>query len=155
AGVGKTALLDHLARRAGSGVRVERMVASESEMELAYAALQQLCGHMLHQLPHLPAPQREALETAFGLRDGSAPSPFLVGLAVLGLLTEVADDRPLLCLVDDAQWLDEASARAIAFVARRLDAEGIGIVLGMRVVDDAFADLPRLVVAGLGDEDAR
>jgi DNA-binding CsgD family transcriptional regulator len=155
AGVGKTALLDHLSLRAGSGVRVERIVASESEMELAYAGLQQLCGHMMHSMPHLPAPQREALETAFGLRDGAAPSPFLVGLAVLGLLTEVATEKPLLCIVDDAQWLDEASARAIAFVARRLDAEGVAIVLAMRVVDDEFADLPQLVITGLADEDAR
>jgi DNA-binding CsgD family transcriptional regulator len=155
AGVGKTALLDHVAQRAGASVRAERMVASESEMELVYAGLQQLCGHMMRSVAHLPAPQREALEVAFGLREGSAPSPFLVGLAVLGLLTEVATEKPLLCLVDDAQWLDDASARAIAFVARRLDAESVAIVLAMRVVDAEFADLPQLVVTGLGDEDAR
>jgi DNA-binding CsgD family transcriptional regulator len=155
AGVGKTALLDRAAERAGASVRVERMVASESEMELAYAGLQQLCGHMMGPANHLPAPQREALEAAFGLREGSAPSPFLVGLAVLGLLAEAAGDRALLCLVDDAQWLDEVSARAIAFVARRLDAEGIAIVLAMRTVDDELADLPQLVVEGLGDDDAR
>jgi hypothetical protein len=136
AGVGKTALLDRAAERAGASVRVERMVASESEIELAYAGLQQLCGHMMGSVVHLPAPQREALEAAFGLREGSAPSPFLVGLAVLGRFAEAAGERALLCVVDDAQWLDEVSARAIAFVARRLDAEGIAIVLAMRTVDD-------------------
>jgi DNA-binding CsgD family transcriptional regulator len=155
AGIGKTALLDRLVAGAGTHARVERMVASESEMELAYAGLQQLCAHMMGAAQRLPGPQREALETAFGLREASAPSPFLVGLAVLGLLTEVAGDRALLCVIDDAQWLDEVSARAVAFVARRLDAEGIAIVLAMRSVDDTAADLPQLVLRGLGDEDAR
>ena len=96
-------------------------------MELAYAGLQQLCGRMMSAVGRLPEPQRHALETAFGLREAPAPSPFLVGLAALGLLTEVAGDRALLCTIDDAQWLDEASARAVGFVARRLDAEGIAI----------------------------
>ncbi|HMJ34914.1 MAG TPA: AAA family ATPase [Baekduia sp.] len=156
AGVGKTALLDRTAARAAARLRVERMVASESEMELAYAGLQQLCGHMMGSVGHvLPAPQREALEGAFGLREAAAPSPLLVGLAVLGLLTEAAGDRALLCVVDDAHWLDEASARAVALVARRLDAEGVAIVLATRVVDRDFADLPQLVVEGLGDDDAR
>src|SRR3954451_7408705 len=123
AGVGKTALLNHAAARAAAHARVERLTASESEMELPYAALQQLCGHMMDAVGRLPEPQREALEAAFGLRHASAPSPFLVGLAVLGLITEAAGDRALLCIVDDAQWLDDASARAVAFVARRLDAE--------------------------------
>ncbi|MCW2983200.1 MAG: response regulator receiver protein, partial [Conexibacter sp.] len=155
AGIGKTALLDRMVAGAGTHARVERMVASESEMELAYAGLQQLCAHMMGAAQRLPGPQREALETAFGLREASAPSPFLVGLAVLGLLTEVAGDRALLCVIDDAQWLDEVSARAVAFVARRLDAEGIAIVLAMRSVDDTAADLPQLILRGLGDEDAR
>jgi DNA-binding CsgD family transcriptional regulator len=155
AGVGKTALLDRLAEGAAARLRVERMVASESEMELAYAGLQQLCWQMMDHADRLPAPQREALEAAFGLREAAAPSPFLVGLAVLGLLTEVADDDGLLCVVDDAQWLDEASARAVAFVARRLDAEGVAIVLAMRTVGEPFAELPQLVVEGLCDEDAR
>jgi DNA-binding CsgD family transcriptional regulator len=155
AGIGKTALLDRMVAGAGTHARVERMVASESEMELAYAGLQQLCGHMMGAAQRLPGPQREALETAFGLREASAPSPFLVGLAVLGLLTEVAGDRALLCVIDDAQWLDEVSARAVAFVARRLDAEGIAIVLAMRSVDDTAADLPQLRLRGLGDADAR
>ncbi|MFV2175563.1 AAA family ATPase [Actinomadura sp. LOL_016] len=155
AGVGKTALLEHAAARAADDIQVERIVASESEMELAYAGLHQLCGHMMGSAGHLPAPQREALEAAFGLREASAPSPFLVGLAVLGLLTEAAGDRALFCVVDDAQWLDEASARAVAFAARRLDAEGIALVLVMRTVGEVFGGLRRLVVEGLGEEDAR
>ncbi|MGI5171558.1 AAA family ATPase [Spirillospora sp. CA-253888] len=155
AGVGKTALLDRMAARAAADVRIERVVASESEMELAYAGLQQLCGPMMGAAGSLPAPQREAIETAFGLREAAAPSPFLVGLALLGLLTEAAGDRALLCVVDDAQWLDQASARAVAFAARRLGAEGIAIALGMRTVGEVFAGLPRMVVEGLDDHDAR
>ncbi|GAA2118150.1 LuxR family transcriptional regulator [Actinomadura napierensis] len=155
AGVGKTALLDRMVARAPAGVRIERVVASESEMELAYAGLHQLCGHLLDSAERLPVPQREALEVVFGLRRAAAPSPFLVGLALLGLLTEVAGDGALLCVVDDAQWLDEASARAVAFAARRLDAEGIAVVLAMRTVGEVFAGLQRLVVEGLGDGDAR
>lgn len=155
AGVGKTALLDDIVERAAPHVRVVRMVASEAEMELPYAGLQLLCGHMIDAAGDLPTPQREALEAAFGLRAAGEPNPFLVGLAVLGLLTANAGDRALLCVVDDAQWLDAVSARAIAFVARRLDAEGIALVLAMREVDDAFGDLPQLVVQGLGDDDAR
>ncbi|WP_445149953.1 AAA family ATPase [Baekduia sp. Peel2402] len=155
AGVGKTALLDLLTARAGTHVRVERMVASESEMELAYAGLQQLCSHMMGGVEQLPPAQREALQTAFGLREATAPSPFLVGLAVLGLLTAAAAERHLLCVVDDAQWLDDASARAVAFAARRLEAEGVAIVLAMRVVEPEFAELPRLEVEGLDDDDAR
>jgi DNA-binding CsgD family transcriptional regulator len=155
AGVGKTALLDAMVQRATAHVRIARIVASESEMELAYAGLQQLCSHMMSRVDDLPETQRDALQTAFGLRVGAAPSPFLVGLAVLGLFTSAATERHLLCVVDDAQWLDQASARAIAFVARRLEAEGVAIVLGMRVVDETFADLPQLVVDGLDDGDAR
>jgi DNA-binding CsgD family transcriptional regulator len=157
AGVGKTALLDRMVADAATDarVRVERIVASESEMELAYAGLQQLCGQMMGSAELLPVPQREALEAAFGLRQASAPNPFLVGLAVLGLLTEGAGEGSLLCVVDDAQWLDEASARAIAFAARRIDAEGIAIVLAMRTVGDAFGGLRRLAVEGLSDDDAR
>ncbi|MEV5572057.1 LuxR family transcriptional regulator [Spirillospora sp. NPDC052269] len=166
AGIGKTVLLDRMVAQAqaqagagagaqaGADVRVEQIVASESEMELAYAGLQQLCWPLMDSTGSLPAPQREAIEAAFGLREASAPSPFLVGLALLGLLTEAAGDRALLCVVDDAQWLDEASARAVAFAARRLDAEGIAIVLGMRTVGEVFAGLPRLAVEGLGNQDA-
>jgi DNA-binding CsgD family transcriptional regulator len=155
AGVGKTALLDHMARRAAPDVRVRRIVASESEMELAYAGLQLLCGPMMDSAEALPDPQREALETAFGLRVASAPSPLLVGLAVLGLLTDFAGDEALLCIVDDAQWLDDVSAQALAFASRRIEAEGIAIVVAMRTVGPRFVDLPQLVVEGLGDDDAR
>ncbi|MFD8744137.1 AAA family ATPase [Streptomyces sp. NPDC059616] len=154
AGIGKTALLDHLTAQAAPHVRTERIVASQSEMELAYAGLQQLCGHMVGSAARLPAPQQEAIEVALGLCSAPAPSPFLVGLALLGVLTEAAEDRGLLCVVDDAQWLDQASARALAFVARRLDAEGIALVLAMREADEAFARLTPMRIEGLGHEDA-
>ena len=129
----------------------------ESEMELPFAALQQLCARMLDRLGELPGPQRDALGVAFGLRAGSAPDRFLVGLAVLGLLSDVAAGQPLLCLVDDAQWLDQASAQVLAFVARRLDAESVAMLFGTR--DPAgqgdLAGLPALAVGGLPDADAR
>jgi hypothetical protein len=121
-GVGKTVLLDHLARHA-TGCRVARAMGVQSEMELAFAGLHQLCAPMLGRLVRLPAPQRDALRTAFGLSVGAAPDRFLVGLAVLSLLSEVAGERPLICLVDDQQWLDSASAQALGFVARRLAAD--------------------------------
>jgi DNA-binding CsgD family transcriptional regulator len=154
-GVGKSALLDHWLDRPMSPLVVRRMVAAEAEMELAYAGLQFLCSSFMDRAEQLPAPQREALETAFGLRVAAAPSPFLVGLATLGLLTEVAGEGGLVCVVDDAQWLDAASASAIAFVARRLEAERVAIVLAMRTVGDPFVQLPRLTIEGLGDTDAR
>ena len=119
AGVGKTALVDY-AVGAAPDLRVVRAVGVESEMELAFAALHQLCAPMLDRLGRLPDPQRDALRTAFGLAAGPAPDRFLVGLAVLSLLSEVAAERPLVCVVDDAQWLDRASAQALAFAARRL-----------------------------------
>ena len=121
-GVGKTALLEYAVESA-AGLRVARVAGVESEMELAFAALQQLCAPMLDQLGRLPDPQRAALGVAFGLSTGAAPDRFLVGLAALGLLSEAAEQQPLLCVVDDAQWLDRASAQALAFVARRLLAE--------------------------------
>lgn len=155
AGVGKTALLDRLAARAGSSLRLARMAAAEAEVELPYAGLQLLCGHMMDAAERLPDAQREALEAAFGVREAGEPNPFLVGLAVLGLMTEVASSRALLCVVDDAHWLDEVSARAVAFVARRLEDEGIAIVLATRAVDERFGDLPQLLVEGLRDRDAR
>jgi DNA-binding CsgD family transcriptional regulator len=154
AGVGKTALLDS-AIRSASGVGVLRAVGVESEMELAFAALQQLCAPMLGRLDRLPAPQRDALGVAFGLRAGDAPDRFLVGLAVLSLLAEVAEEQPLLCVVDDAQWLDRASAQALVFVARRLLAESVALVLVTRDPGDDLEGLPRLAVEGLGDGDAR
>src|SRR6267143_1970030 len=130
-GIGKTALLDYAVESA-SGFRIARASGVESEMELAFAALHQLCAPMLDRLDRLPRPQRDALGVAFGLRAGNAPDRFLVGLAVLGLLSEVAADRPLLCLIDDAQWLDQASAQALAFTARRLDAESVAMLFGTR-----------------------
>lgn len=120
-GVGKTALLDNLAGRA-SGCLVARATGVQSEMELAFAGLHQLCAPMLDRTERLPMPQREALRTAFGFSAGPAPDRFLVGLAMLGLLSEVAEDQPLLCVIDDEEWLDTASAQALGFVARRLAA---------------------------------
>src|SRR3954467_11158578 len=122
AGVGKSALLDYV-RHSASGCRVARAVGVESEMELPFAGLHQLCGPMLDRLDRLPDPQRDALPTAFGLSAGDPPDRFLVGLAVLSLLSEVAEDQPLICVVDDAQWQDRASAQTLSFVARRLLAE--------------------------------
>jgi DNA-binding CsgD family transcriptional regulator len=153
-GVGKSALVES-AIGSASGFRVMRAVGVESEMELAFAALQQLCAPMLDRLDRLPGPQQHALGVAFGLRAGDAPDRFLVGLAVLSLLAEVAEDQPLLCVVDDAQWLDLASAQALAFVARRLLAESIALVFSTRDPSDELVGLPRLAVEGLRDGDAR
>jgi DNA-binding CsgD family transcriptional regulator len=155
-GIGKTALLGYAAETA-QDFRMTRAEGIESEMELPFAALQQLCGPMLSRLDRLPGPQSDALGVAFGLRPGSAPDRFLVGLAVLGLLSEVAADRPLLCLVDDAQWLDQASAQALAFVARRLDAESVALLFGTRDAagEGGLAGLPGLAVERLPDADAR
>ena len=130
-GVGKTALLDYVAEQA-SGCRVLRAAGVQSEMELAFAGLHQLLAPMLDRLDRLPVPQRDALRTAFGVSAGSAPDRFLIGLAVLSLLSEVAEERPLICLVDDEQWLDRASAQVLAFVARRLEAEAVGLVFAAR-----------------------
>src|SRR6185312_2039723 len=138
-----------------SGFRVARAGGVESEMELAFAALQQLCAPMLDRLDRLPGPQQDALGVAFGLRVGEAPDRFLVGLAALSLLAEVAEEQPLLCVVDDAQWLDRASAQALAFVARRLLAESVALVLVTRDPGDELEGLPRLAVEGLRNGDAR
>ena len=138
-GVGKTALLDYLAARA-AGCRVLRAVGVQSEMELAFAGLHQLCAPMLDRLGVLPGPQREALRTAFGMSAGPAPDRFLVGLAVLGLLAEAAVERPVVCLVDDAQWLDRASAQVLAFVARRLGAESVGLMFSARIADGELGE---------------
>ena len=155
-GIGKTALLEYAAGTAAD-FQLARAEGVESEMELPYAALHQLCGRMLGRLGRLPGPQREALGVAFGLCAGGAPDRFLVGLAVLGLLSEVAADRPLLCLVDDAQWLDHASAQVLAFVARRLDAETVALLVGTRdrAGEGSLVGLPALAVEGLPDADAR
>src|SRR3954471_14295847 len=171
-GVGKTALLEHAGERA-TGCRVAHAAGVQAEMELAFAGLHQLCAPMLDRLERLPAPQRDALGSAFGLAGGHAPDRFLVGLAVLSLLAEVSEERPLVCLVDDAQWLDRASAQTLAFVARRVVAESVGLIFAVRAGGGEQepaglpglvvrglggrepAGLPELVVRGLGDRDAR
>src|SRR4051794_40030030 len=153
-GVGKTALLEWTVEEARR-FRVLRAVGIEGEMELPFAALQQLCSPILEFTERLPMPQGDALAVAFGLSAGAPPSPFLVGLAVLGLLSEAAEERPLLCVVDDAQWLDRASALALAFVARRLRAEKVASVFAARDLGDTLAGLPELRVEPLGRRDAR
>src|SRR5262245_11906655 len=156
AGVGKTALLEY-ARERAAGCRVERAAGVESEMELAFAGLHQLCLPLFGSLTRLPDPQRAAISTAFGLEGGVATERFLVSLALLGLLSEVAREQPLVCLVDDAQWLDRASALALAFVARRLLAESVALVFVVREPSDEHEldGLPEMVVRGLQDSDAR
>jgi hypothetical protein len=156
AGIGKTALLTYAAETA-LDFQLARAWGVESEMELPFAALQQLCGRMLSRLDRLPLPQRDALGVAFGVLSGAAPDRFLVGLAVLSLLSEVAADQPLLCLIDDAQWLDQASVQALAFVARRLDAESVAVVFGTRDsgAEGDLAGVAELALAGLSAADAR
>ena len=153
-GIGKTALLEH-AIKSAAGLRISRVAGIESEMELAFAALHQICAPMLDRAEHLPGPQREALGVAFGLRTGPAPDRFLVGLAALSLLSDAAGERPLLCVVDDAQWLDRTSAQVLGFVGRRLLAEPVALLIATREPDAELAGLPELVVAGLADADAR
>src|SRR5258706_15349752 len=155
-GVGKTALLEYAVERA-AGCRVVRAAGVQSEMELAFAGLHQLCAPMLDRLEGLPGPQRDALRTAFGLSAGDAPDRFLVGVAALGLLGEGAREQPLFCVVDDAQWLDRASAQALSFVARRLSAEAVGVVFAVREPCEGqeFGGLPGLPGEGLPDADAR
>jgi DNA-binding CsgD family transcriptional regulator len=156
AGIGKTALLDHAVETA-SGCRTARVTGVQSEMELSFAGVHQLCAQMLHRLDHLPGPQRDALSAAFGLTAGAAPDRFLVGLAVLSLLADVAEEQPLLCVVEDAQWVDQASAQVLAIAARRLHAESVVILVAIREPCAApeFAGLPELRVEGLPDRHAR
>jgi predicted ATPase len=153
-GVGKTALLEYVIGSA-AGLRVVRVAGVESEMELAFAALQQLCAPMLDKLEGLPDPQRDALGVAFGLKAGAAPDRFLVGLAALSLLSAVAERQPLLCVVDDVQWLDRASAQTLAFVARRLLAEPVALVFATREPGEEHRGLPEMLIGGLRDGDAR
>ncbi len=155
AGVGKSALLEYLVAHA-AGCGIAQATGVESEMELAYAGLQQLCAPCLDRLERLPGPQRDALGRAFGLRDGDAPDRFVVGLAVLSLLSDVAEERPLICIVDDAQWLDAASAQALAFVARRLGGESVGLLFAVREPsgEQHFEGLGELAVGGLDDRNA-
>jgi DNA-binding CsgD family transcriptional regulator/tetratricopeptide (TPR) repeat protein len=156
AGIGKTALLEYVALHS-SGCRIVRASGAESEMELPFGGLHQLCARMLDRLDRLPDPQREALSTAFGLSTGKPPDRFIVGLAVLSLLSDVAGEQPLICLVDDAQWFDRVSAQTLAFVARRLLAEPIAMVFAVRDLagNDGLSALPQLMVGGLHDGDAR
>jgi DNA-binding CsgD family transcriptional regulator len=156
AGVGKTALLRHLSA-AADGCRVARAAGVESEMELAFAGLHGLCAPMLGRLRNLPAPQRDALSTAFGLSAGPRPDRFLVGLSVLSLLADAAEEQPLVCIVDDAQWLDRVSAQTLAFVARRLLAERLGLVFALRESGEEheLEGLPELVIEGLAEGAAR
>ena len=145
--------MDYVARQAGS-CRVVRAAGVESEMELAYAALHQLCIPLLDRLDHLPAPQRDALSTAFGMSAGQAPDRLVIGLAVLSLFSDVAADRPLVCLIDDLQWLDNASAQVFGFLARRLVAESVALIMATRSVNPEMSKLPSLEVSGLRDTDA-
>ena len=156
AGVGKSALLEYLVRSA-TGCRVARAAGHEYEMELAYAGLHQLCAPLLDLRERLPGPQRDALAAAFGLSAAPAPDRFIVSLGVLGLLSAVAEEQPLLWVIDDAQWLDRTSALTLAFVARRLLAEPVGLVFAVREPGHVpeLAGLPELVLGGLGDSDAR
>jgi hypothetical protein len=155
AGVGKTALLDYVCSGA-TGCQVTRWVGFESEMELPFAGLRQLCAPHLDRLDALAPPQREALVTALGLESGSPADRFLIGLAVLNLLAEVAEHDPVLWIVDDAQWLDRVSAQVLGFVARRLLAERVGIVFAVRdAADHDLAHLPGLLIDGVDDADAR
>ena len=154
AGIGKTTLLSYLEASA-SGLTILRAAGVDSEMELAYASLHQLCLPLLDELEKLPAPQRDALGTVFGLSAGPMPDRFLVGLAVLSLLSEAAESRPLLCVIDDAQWLDAASVLTLVFVSRRLLAEPVGIVFAAREPCAELEQIAGLEVRGLGDGDAR
>src|SRR5215813_11152361 len=154
AGVGKSALLEYAAG-AAADMRLVRAAGVESEMELAFAGLHQLCAPLLDRLERLPAPQRDAVGVALGLRGGGAPDRFLVGLAVLTLLSEAAEERPLLCVVDDAQWLDRVSAQVLGFVARRLLADPVGLLFAARDPGQALGGLADLEVRGLREEDAR
>jgi len=156
AGVGKSALLEHVAERA-TGCRVARAAGVQAEAELAFATLHQLCSPLLDHLGAIPAPQSEALSMAFGLRHGPAPDRFLLGLSVLSLLAEAAAERPLVCIVDDAQWLDHASAQVLGFVARRLAAESVALVFARRGVDPgpSLAGIPVMVLGGLSPSDAQ
>jgi AAA ATPase domain len=152
-GIGKTAVLGYAAERA-QGFRVVRAAGVESEMELPFAGLHQLCAPLLGDLGRLPPPQRDALGTAFGLSTGPQPDRFLVSLAVLSLLSNAAEERPLLCLIDDAQWLDRSSAQVLAFAGRRLQAESVVLLFAERELD-GLAGLPDLLLGGLPDDSAR
>ena len=153
-GIGKTALLDFTAGL-DTSLQVVRAAGAESETELAFGGLHRLCGTMLDLLGRLPGPQREALEIAFGMRAGAGPDRFLVGLAVLGLLTSSAADRPLVCVIDEAHWLDQASRQALGFAARRLTTEALLVLFSTPEPITELDDLPAMALGGLRDADAR
>src|SRR5262249_5632216 len=155
-GIGKSALLEYAAARAG-GCEVVRATGVESGMELPFAALHQICLPFLDHVDRLPGPQSDALHTAFGVGSGARPDRFLVGLAVLCLLARAAAVRPLVCLVDDAQWLDRSSRQVLSFVARRLQGESVVLVFAARDAEgkDDLAGLRELRLTGLSDADAR
>ena len=153
-GVGKSALMEHLAEQA-TGCRLVRAAGVESEMELAYAALHQLCAPLLDRVDDLPPPQRDALSIAFGLSAGSPPDRLLIGLAVLSLLSDVAEEQPVVCLIDDLQWLDAASAQVLSFLARRLGVDSVALVMATRAVQPDLTKLPTMEIAGLREADAR
>ena len=157
AGVGKTALLNHLASGLEPGCRLARVSGVESEVELPFSGLHQLCAPMLDHLDRLPGPQHDALATVFGMHAGDPPDRFVVGLAVMSLLAEVAEERPLMCVIDDAQWLDRISAQTLAFVARRQLADPVGLVFAVRGEreDRVFVGQPTMTVRGLTDAEAR
>lgn len=156
AGIGKSELLRYLLERA-DGCRVVRVAGVQSESELSYAGLHQLCAPLLKHVDGLPEPQRNALRTAFGLQLGDVPDRFLVGLSALSLLAGHAGDQPLLCIVDDAQWLDSVSAQTLQFVARRLVAESILLILAVREPStrEVLPGLPELVLRGLTERESR
>jgi DNA-binding CsgD family transcriptional regulator len=154
-GIGKSALLRYAMEAALPTCRVLWAAGMESEAELAFAGLHQLCAGMLDRLDRLPGPQREALKAAFGLTPEAAPDPFFVALAVLGLLKDMAAEQPLLCVVDDMQWLDPASAHVLAIAARRVSAQPVAFVFAAREPGEELAGLPELPLHGLDDHDAR
>src|SRR4051794_10636594 len=154
AGIGKTALLEH-AIESASSFALLRALGVESEMELPFAALHQLCAPVHDFIDRLPAPQRAALEIIFGMSAGAAPDRILVALATLNLVSETAHERPLLCVIDDAQWLDRSSAQVLGFVARRLLAEPVALLFAARETTGAFAGLPELLIDGLDDAESR
>jgi DNA-binding CsgD family transcriptional regulator len=153
-GIGKSVLLDYVSRQA-AGCQIARVAGIQPEMELAFAGLHQLCAPMLGRLDRLPEPQGEALRIAFGISAGPEPNRFHVALAVLSLLSEAAEERPLICLIDDQQWLDRCSAQALGLVARRLAAERVGVVFATKIASGDIAGLPEMVVGGLRAADAR
>ena len=159
-GIGKTELLRHLVAEA-SGFWVARVAGVESEMELPFAGLHQLCAPMLGRLPSLAEPQRRGLSVAFGLASGDSPDRFLVALAALSLIEETSEEQPMLCVVDDAQWLDQASAQVLGFIGRRLLAESIALVFAVRTpaagdpAPNHLAGLPELRLGGLDEQSAR